>query len=452
MQITKENKDPLNAVLKITVEKTDYENRVEEVLKDYRKKVRMDGFRPGKVPAGLVSRMYRKPVMVEEINKLVSESISRYLSEQKIKILGEPLPSEEQQQDIDWDHQNDFEFIFDLGLAPELEINLTQKDRIPFYEVQISKKMIEEAKENYAQRMGRMVPVEQVGENEILQGDFIQIDTEGNPVEGGIRAEEARFSMEVIKDGKTKTGLMARHVGDSVDMDIRKAFPNDNEVASLLKIDKSTVPEIVPSFRFTIKEISRFEKAEINQDLFDALYGKDTVKNDAEFEDKIREELKNRLAKDAEYRFSIDAKKVLLKKLNFDLPVEFLKRWLAIVNKDKYTPEQIAEDFPKFEDDLKWQLVRDQIVKDQEIKVEQEEIKAQARELALMQFRQYGLMDVPEENLENYAGEMLKNEEEMRRIHERLYERKVMDHLKNSVKIDNKQITLEKFQKLFENS
>jgi trigger factor len=452
MQITTENAGPLNAVLKITVEKKDYAERVEETLKDYRKKVTMDGFRPGKVPAGLVSKMYRTPVMVEEINKLVSESISKYLSDENIKILGEPLPNEDQQKDIDWESQTEFEFRFDLGLAPELEINLSQKDKVPLYEIQIDKNMIEETKESYTRKMGTMVPVDQVSGDEILQGDFTQIDKEGNPVEGGITAEDARFSMEVVKDTKVKTGLTARKAGDSVEMDVRSTFPNETEVASLLKIDKSVVAEIAPHFRFTIKDISRFEMAEINQELFDKLYGKDAITSDAEFEEKIREEMKNGLSRDSDYRFGIDAKKMMLKKLKFDLPVKFLKRWLAVVNEGKFTEEQIEEDFAKFEDDLKWQLVRDRIIKDQEIKVEQEEIKAQARELARMQFQQYGIMDIPEENLENYATEMMKNEEEMKKILERLYEKKVLDYLRISVKVDTKQITLEKFNKLFENN
>jgi trigger factor len=452
MEIVREDVDKLNAVLKIAIGKEDYNERVEKVLQETRKKVKMDGFRPGKVPPGLVSRMYRKPVMVEEINKLVSESISNYLSEENLRILGEPLPNEEQQKEIDWDNQSEFEFRFDIGLAPDLDISLSQKDKIPLYEIKIDKKMIEETRESYANRMGKMLPVEQVSGNEIIQGDFVQIDTEGNPVEEGIISEDARFSMEVIKNEEIKTKMMARQVGDTVDMDIRSAFPNETEVSSLLKIDKVKVAEIMPHFRLSIKEISRFEKAEINQEMFDNLYGKDAVKNDAEFDERIQEELKNSLSRDSDYRFTIDAKQMLIKKLRFDLPVEFLKRWLTIANEGKYTAEQIAEDFPKFEDDLKWQLIRDQLIKDQEIKVEQEEIKSQAKEIALMQFQQYGIRDVPDENLENYAGEMLKNEDELKKIYDRLYEKKVMDYLRETVKVDNKQITLEKFNKLFENN
>jgi trigger factor len=452
MNISKENVDNLNAVLKIRIEKKDYAGRVDEVLKDYRKKVQMDGFRPGKVPAGLVSKMYRKPVMVEEINKLVSESIAKYLADEKINILGEPLPSEQQPNEIDWDTQTEFEFDFDLGLAPELDISLTQKDKVPMYEIKLDDKMISDTKESYARRMGKIIPVEQIEGSELVKGDFMQIDREGNPIDGGIFAADAQFSMEVIRDDKIKTSFMACQVDDTVDLDIRAAFPNDTEISSLLKIDKARVPEIAPTFRMHIKEITKFQAAEINQELWDMLYGKDEVKSEAEFEGKIREELRRALSRDSEYRFGIDAKKMMLKKLKFELPVGFLKRWLVLVNEGKFTHEQIDEDFPKFEDDLKWQLIRDQIVKDQEIKVEAEEVKSQAKEIARMQFQQYGMMNIPEENLDNYAGEMLKNEDEIRKATEKILDNKVIDYLKATVKVDNKQITVEKFNKLFENS
>lgn len=452
MNISKENVDDLNAVLKIRIEESDYAGRVDEVLKDYRKKVQLDGFRPGKVPAGLVSKMYRKPVMVEEINKLVSESIANYLKEEEISIIGEPLPSEEQPDEIDWDTQTEFEFDFNLGLAPRLDISLTQKDKVPTYEIKLEDKMINETKESYARRMGQMIPVEQIDGSELVKGDFMQIDKEGNPIDGGIYTADAQISMEVIKDEKIKTSFMARQVDDMVDLDIRKAFPNDTEISSLLKIDKATVPEIVPTFRMHIKEITKFQVAEINQELWDMLYGKDEVKSDTEFEEKIREELRTAFSRDSEYRFEIDAKKMMLKKMKFELPVEFLKRWLVLVNEGKFTIEQIDEDFHKFEDDLKWQLIRDQIVKDQEIKVEAEEVKAQAKEIARLQFQQYGMMNIPEENLENYAGEMLKNEDEIRKATEKILDNKVIDYLRAAVRVDNKQITVEKFNKLFENN
>jgi trigger factor len=452
MNITKENVDDLNARLRIKIEEADYNERVDEVLKDYRKKVTLNGFRPGKVPAGLVRKMYRTPVMVEEINKLVSESITNFIKDEDLKILGEPLPSQEEKKEIDWEKETEFEFYFDLGLAPQFEIALTQKDKVPIYNITIDQKMINETKDSYAGRMGEMVPKDAVEGEETLKGDWNQIDKDGNLIEGGIVSEDSSLVLSVVKDKKIKTSFTARQVGESVDLDIKKAFPNDTEISSLLKIEKEQVAEIASNFRFTIKEISEFRKAEINQDMWDTLYGKDEVKSMEEFEDKIREELQKGLSRDADYRFTIDAKNAMLKKYKFDLPVEFLKRWLVLANEEKFTAEQIEEDFPKFEDDLKWQLIRDRIVKDQEFKVEAEEVMASAKEMALMQFQQYGMMNVPDENLENYAQEMLKNEEEQRRTIDRVLEKKVFDYIRETVKVDNKQITIDKFNKLFENN
>ena len=233
-------------------------------------------------------------------------------------------------------------------------------------------------------------------------------------------------------------------------MDVKKAYPNDTELASILKIDKQHVPEISPLFKFTVNEISRFKKAGINQELFDRLYGKDKVKTEQEFDEKIVEELKHNLLHDSEYRFKLDAKNMLLKKTRFDLPVEFLKRWLLEVNKDKITGEKLEEEFPAFEENLKWQLIRDKLIRDNELEVKDEEVKGFTRNYALMHFRQYGMSDVPEENLNRYADDILNNEEEKKRIYEKLYEDKVFDHVRETVKVEEKKVSHEKFNKLFE--
>ena len=233
-------------------------------------------------------------------------------------------------------------------------------------------------------------------------------------------------------------------------MDVKKAYPNDTELASILKIDKQHVPEISPLFKFTVNEISRFKKAGINQEMFDKLYGKDKVKTEKEFTEKIVEELKYNLLHDSEYRFKLDAKDMLLKKTRFDLPVEFLKRWLLEANKDKITGEKLEEEFPAFEENLKWQLIRDKLIRDNELEVKDEEVKGFTRDYALMQFRQYGMIDVPEENLNRYADDILNNEEEKKRIFEKLYEDKVFDYVRETVKVEEKKVSHEKFNKLFE--
>jgi len=450
MNITKENVDELNAILKITLDEGDYTERVEQVLKDYRKTATMPGFRPGKVPAGLIKKLYGTPVLVEEINKLVSESITKYLIDEKLNVLGEPLPNKDMNAEFDWDTQKEFEFIFDLGLAPELEFALTQKDKVPFYKIDVDKEMISSTKDNYAQRLGTLEAVEKIEGNELLKGNLVQVDESEAVIETGITTEDSTMSLEVMKDETISKSFIGKVVGDSLVLDMKKAYPNDTELASILKIDKELVPGISPVFKFSIKEISRFNKAEINQEMFDKLYGKDKVKSEEEFTEKIVEELTHNLAHDSEYRFKVDAKEMLMKKAKFDLPVEFLKRWLLEANKDKINEEKLEEEFPAFEENLKWQLIRDKLIKDNELDVKDEEVQGFARDYALMQFRQYGMSDVPEENLNQYADDILKNEEEKKKIYEKLFEDKVFDHVREVVKLEEKQVSSEKFNKLFE--
>ncbi|KPK88096.1 MAG: hypothetical protein AMS27_00680 [Bacteroides sp. SM23_62_1] len=450
MNITKENTNELNAVLKLKVEQEDYAQRVENTLKEYRKNVKMPGFRPGKVPAGIVKKLYGRSILVEEINKIISEEISKYLTNEKIKILGEPLPNENTSREIDWDNQTTFEFEFDLGLAPEFEVNISSRDKVPLYEIQIDDQMISETKENYARRFGTMLKVEEITGNEILKGDFRQVDKNGEILEEGISAESSSFSLEVMKDKDILHLFKGKRVDNEVDFNVRKAFPNDNELASLLNISKDKVSVISPDFRFTIREISSFQKAEFNTELFDMMYEKDVVHNDEEFTEKIKEEVKRRLEQNSEYKFKVDARKTLMKKVKVSLPSEFLKKWITAINKKEITSEQIEKEYPKFEDDLKWQLIQDKIIKDHNIRVEEGEVKDFARSYALLQFRQYGLTDVPEDQLTNYANGLLSNEDEKKRIYDRLYEEKVFDHIRELVKTDKKKITLEKFNKLLD--
>jgi len=450
MEITRENVDELNAILKVRIEQEDYAERVESVLKDYKKNARMPGFRPGKVPAGIVKKLYGKSVLVEEINKIISESVSKYLNEEKINILGDPLPSENNSKEIDWDHQKTFEFEFDLGLAPDIEVNITNKDKVPVYEIQIDNQMIEETKENYARRFGTMNKLDEITGNETLKGDFRQVDKEGEMIEGGISVESSSFSLEMIKDKGIVASFTGKRVNETVIFDVRKAFPNNNELASLLNIEKEQAATITPDFCFTVREISRFQKAELNKELYDKIYGKDVVQDEKEFTEKITGELKYRLGQHSEYRFKIDAKDVLMKKVKVNLPEEFLKKWLTTVNKEKVTEEQIEQEYPTFENDLKWQLIQNKIIKDNDIKVNEDEVKEFARSYTLIRFSQYGLTNVPDDRLNQYANELLKNDEEKKKIYEKLYEEKVFDHIRANVKTDKKKITMEKFNKLFD--
>jgi trigger factor len=295
-----------------------------------------------------------------------------------------------------------------------------------------------------------MINIQEITGNEILKGDFQQVDLNGSIVEGGVSAESSSFSLEVVKDKDIVDSFIGKRVDDSVFFDVRKAFTNDNELVSLLNIKKEQASAISPHFRFIIREISRFQKADLNNELYDMIYGKDVVKNDTDFTEKINDELKSRLSQNCEYRFKIDAKEILMKKIKVNLPEAFLKKWLTTINKEKITEEQIEQEYPIFQDDLKWQLIKDRIIKDHGIRVNEDEVKEFARAYTMVQFRQYGLTNVPEEQLIRYADDLLKNEDEKKKIYENIYEEKVFSHIKEHVHTDKKKITLEKFNKLFD--
>lgn len=455
MNIEKEQIDDLNAVVHITLEKDDYEPRVENVLKDYRKKVNMPGFRPGKVPASLVKKMYGKAVLVDEINKLVSENLSSYITENKLDILGEPLPSEKQQT-IDFDNDEQFKFSFDLGLTPEVEVKLTKREKLPFYNIEVTDDMLDGQKKNVTSRFGTTEPREEAGEKSMLKGDFVQLDQKGEPMEDGIKAEDAVMSTAIIKTEKEKKKIVGAKVGDEIVFEPKKAFPNDTEISYLLKISKEEAAELSGKFKFTVKEITEYVDPELNQELYDKIFGPGKVTNEEEFTAQVKEDLENTLKMESEYKFTLDAKEKLMGKVDMKLPEDFLKRWIKATNQNKeeqdFSDEQIDQEMPRFLEDLKWQIIRNQLIKENDLKVEQQDVMDFAKKSAKLQFMQYGLNNVPDEHIESYAMDMLKNEDQQRSMAEGAINDKVMDFVKEAVKVEEKDISRDEFNKLFEKS
>jgi trigger factor len=449
MNITKENLNDLNAVVSIKLVPEDYQEKVENVLKDYRKKARIDGFRPGMVPIGLIKRMYYKPILVDEINKLVSESLMNYISNEKLRILGEPLPHTGKENSIDFDKDTEFEFSFDLGLVPDFNLNITNKDKIVFNIIKIEDKVVEEYIESVAKRFGDFKPVKKAKGEELIKGSLKQVDESGNIVENGFSADEASFSLELIKDEEIKKIFVGSKPGGKIIFDLRKAYPNDSELVTLLKIDKAKAAEVTGPFQVDIKEILQFEIHPVNQDLFNKTFGEDVVKSEEEFNEKIREEIKANYERESNYRFALDSKKYLIKKAALTLPVDFLKRWMVETN-EKMTAEQIDKDFGEFEEEFQWQLIKDQLIRENEISVSEEELFEYAALLARNQFYQYGLYNIPDEHIEKYAHEQLARKDDARRLRDQKYEDKIILFMKETVKLDNKEITAEKFKKLFE--
>lgn len=451
MNISKELKDSLNAVVKVKINKDDYEPRVKKVIADYQKKARIDGFRPGKVPVGLIQKMYGKSVMVEEINKLLSENLMKYIQDEKLHILGDPIPSEKEQKEIDWENASEFEFAFDLGLSPEFEVPLSKKDKLAIYNITPDSKIVDTYSDNYARRYGAFKTCDVIEDGkEMLKGSFVEMATDGTAKENGISVEESTIYLEFMKDEDSKKKFTGLKQGDTVTFNLAKAYPNNVEMATILHKKKEEVGDITSDFQLTIATISKFEKAEINQELFDKIYGEGNVTSVEEFRNKISAEIQTNLSRESEYKFRLDAKEMILSKIDFQLPVEFLKRWVFSSNEGKFTMEQIDQDFAKFEKDLKWQLIQNKIVKDQDLKISDEEIIEFAKEQTRMQFEQYGLFSVPEEHIESYAQESLKREEDRRRLLERKYEDKVLEYVRATVTAEAKEVSTEEFDKLIE--
>jgi len=453
MNITKELKDNLNAVLKVQITKDDYEHKVEQVLGDYRKKARIDGFRPGKVPSGLIQKLYGKTVMVEEINKLLSESVMKYIHDEQIHILGDPLPSATEQKEIEWETQTEFEFAFDLGLSPEFDLNLTKKDKSTSYNILPNDKIVDTYIDNYTRRYGAFKTCESIEDGkEMLKGTLVELTPENTVKDNGISTTESTLYLEFLKDEDLKKQFMTLKEGDVITFNLRKAYPNDVELATILHRKKEEIADNNSDFMLTIATISKFEKAVIDQSLFDKIYGEGNVKSEDEFRVKIEDEIKANLSRESDYKFRLDTKEMLLKKVDINLPTDFLKRWIAMSNEGKYTEEQLDQEFPKFVRDLTWQLIQNKIIKDNDLKISDEEILEFAKAQTRMQFEQYGMFNVPEEHITNYAQESLKREEDRRRIVERKFEDKVIEFVREAVTIQIKDVTAEEFDKLFEES
>lgn len=449
MKVTLNKTDNVNGVIAIELEKPDYQENVDKSLTQFRQKANIPGFRQGKVPKGIIQKMYGKSILAEEINKLVSNELYKYIKDNELNILGEPLPNEKEQKTIDFDKDENFEFKFDVALAPEFELLLDKKDKLTYYNVKLEDDLLDKQYDAYKQNYGTYKKVEEEAlETDLIKGKIVEIDN-GEPKENLLEIENGIIMPSYIKDEETKKKFVGAKVGDNIVFNPKTAYDNNaTEISSLLQISKDDVSKVDSDFTFEIQEVTRYEEAEMNQELFDKVLGEGVVSSEEDFKLKVGEMLGNQFKPAADNLFMKSARELILKKLKeVEFPDTFLKRWLLIAN-EKNTEETIETDYPKIAEDLKFHLSKEKIVKEQDIKIENTDVEAFAAEVAKAQFSQYGMSNVPADVLENYVKRMLGDQNTVRNMYDQVVENKVMEWLKQTVKVNEKEISSKDFEKL----
>ena len=447
MKISFENPDKVNGLLTITVEEADYQASVEKTLKDYRKKANYPGFRPGMVPMGLIKKQYGASAKMDAINKLIGEQIYKYMQDNKIQMLGEPLPSEKQEAQ-DLEKPAPYTFAFDIAVAPEFKIELNGHNKIDHYTIIVDDALIDRQVEMFTSRNGTYEKAESYEDNDMLKGDLRELDEKGNTKEDGITVEAASILPNYIKDEAQKALFNGAKLGDIITLNVSKAFESEAEIASLLKVERDRVKDIKSDFSYQITDIQRYKKHPVDQELFDSLFGKDTVKSEKEFREKIAEGLKEQLAVDADYKFILDVRAYCEKKVGkLEFPDALLKRIMLNNNKDK-GEEFVEKNYEQSIKELTWHLIKEQLVADNQIKVNDEDVLNAAKETARVQFAQYGMNNVPDEYVENYAKEILKKRDNVDGLVDRAVDIKLTDALKKVVKLNEKEISLDDFNKM----
>lgn len=451
MKISFENPDKINGLLTIVVEEEDYKNDVEKTLKDYRKKANVPGFRPGQAPMGMIKRQFGPSVKMEAVNKIIGQQIYKYVQDNKIQMLGEPLTSEKQAP-VDIEKDGPYTFMFDIAVAPEMKVSLTGRDKVDYYKIVVDDKTIDQQVDMLASRSGSYEKAENYEGNDMLKGDLRELDENGNTKEGGITVESAVLMPSYIKVDDQKKLFDGAKLGDIITFNPRKAYPdNDTEVSQLLKIERDAVKDMESEFSYQITEIQRFKKHEVNEELFKQVFGEDTdVKDEAAFRAKIAEGLNEQLVNDSDIKFLLDVRAHCEKKVGkLEYPDALLKRIMLANNKDK-GEDFVEKNYEMSIKELTWHLIKEQLVSAQNIKIEDADIKETAKEAARAQFAQYGMTNIPEEYIENYANEILKKGDSTEALVDRAVDRKLAAALKGVVKLNEKEISVEDFNKMMQ--
>lgn len=450
MKVSFEAPDKINGLLTITVEEDDYKEDVEKTLKEYRKKANVPGFRPGQVPMGMIKRQFGSAIKMDAVNKLLGNEIEKYISENNIQMLGEPLGSEKQEAQ-DLEAAPPYTFMFDIAIAPEFKVELTNKDKIDYYDIQVDDELVDKQVKMFAARMGKNVSVEEYQDGDLLKGDMRELDDKGNTKEGGLTVEDAVIMPKYIKVDEQKKIFDGAKKGDIITFNPKKAYPDSiTEVAALLKVKKEEAEQYAGDFSYQITNIDRMQDHAVDQELFDQVYGAGNVKDEKDFRAKIADGLKKQLEHESNYKFLLDLRKYVENKVGaLTYPDALLKRILKQRNTDK-DEAAIEKNYELSLKELSWDLMRSQLAEQLKVKVTDDDVKDAAIETARMQFAQYGMNDVPEMYVEQYAEKLLKKEDTRHNFVNRAADVKVVEAVKPVVKLNKKKISLDDFQKMTE--
>lgn len=447
MKVERKDIDALNAVLNVTVAPSDYEVSVKKELENYRKKAKIPGFRPGKIPFSLIQKQYGKAVLAEELNKLVNKSLYDYIQENKINILGNPIPKSDFEVKGDFEKPESFEFAYEIGLSPEIKIGLSAKNKFNYYQVKVDDKLINDQISDLRRRYGKLGSADETAENDMILGQFVELNEDDSIKEGGVM-HSSTISIEFIEDKKVKKSCIGLKAGDKVIIDPAKVSRGNNDLATMLGIKPDETASISSRFQLTINEIKRIELAELNEELFNKLFSDGKVKTEEDLKARVKEDLEKMFAQDSDKLLTKETYEYLMEKTDVKLPNEFMKRWIKLSNEKPISDEQIEQEYETYSKSLKWQLIQTEIFKSNDIKLEQEEVVSFTKGLLVQNYAQYGIPAPEDKELTASATQVLQNKEEANRIYDMLAESKLTTYFKNTVKLNEKSISYDEFVEL----
>tara|TARA_X000001036_G_scaffold423639_1_gene447792 strand:- start:3 stop:1358 length:1356 start_codon:yes stop_codon:yes gene_type:complete len=446
MKITQSKSKDLTATISIQVKSTDYQEKVDDVLKEYRRTAQIPGFRKGKTPMGIINKKYKKSVVAEQVNKLIQDELYKYITSEKVRVLGSPMPLGK--EEIDWESNNDFIFDYEIGIAPDFDVTITTKDKLNYFKIQADTKIVDSYCIDIAKKYGKMTNPDISVEGDLVFCSINQLDVEGNLMNQGIK-NDATVSMQHISDKKIRKKFIGLKINDVVTVNVKKAFANQADLAAMLNVDTSVIHNLSSEeFQFTVKNVNRLEPAELNTDLFDKVYGKGNVNGVKKFKEKIKSEIENQFLIESDRMLKNDVVTYFIDKLILDMPHDFLKRWLLKTSEQPITMEVLEKEYDMYSKSLQWQLIENKILENYKIKVTEEDVLEHAKKLIGIQMKQYGQAEGDDSQLTDIANNILKNDKERKKIYDQLFDERTLAVYKEKFKLKEKSISYDDFVKL----